>query len=376
MKLVYRSFQLLTGRWMRQLVWLPLSLFAVLCCGATMQALGLKLSLVTNKPGSSNSTVPIIRYLDGPNHTPSTTVTHWDPRIATSPIPSGGGNHSVPRLPSTQYQSLAPSTVPVQENLQFSQPKIPSVNGSTFGVTVQPTHNRFDNLQVPLPSHSNAVAIPSPHYPATNPAPNNFVMPAYGFENPNDNRNHVPSTAPHNNSIGSVSHQPTTANADLDTAQLISLSQSIRAIQTSDADSIRDRMHELLNLAIRHFDDKQTQEREQLKAAKESLETWEEAICQRDSLKKPLIESHIAQLMQSPDVLNWSFSGSELLKINSKEANYIEIVRKLWSIPTNQNATPLDPAPETDLEDFPPILEALPEAAPIALPVPAGATLF
>ena len=129
------------------------------------------------------------------------------------------------------------------------------------------------------------------------------------------------------------------------------------------------RLSELVNLAIQHFDNKQSLERDQLKAAEESLAIWEEAISQRDSLKKPLIESHIAQLLQSPDLLNWSFSGAELLKVNSKEANYTEIVRKLWPTLNNHGVSPdsssmINPAEDhpavIDPADLPPVLEALP----------------
>ncbi len=113
---------------------------------------------------------------------------------------------------------------------------------------------------------------------------------------------------------------------------------------------LHDSLGELLELTVRQFNEKQSRERVELKQASDVLTIWEEAIEQRENLKKPLIESYIAQLLQTSDPLNWSFSGAEMLKSKPNHANYQEILKQLWMAKANQEATP--PLPSTRLPEI------------------------
>lgn len=209
----------------------------------------------------------------------------------------------------------------------------------TAGSNYQQLHQPRNYNQTGVSSQANVLptAIPSPQHGFQN------GLPAYV---PND------VFAPIRSEILAGPRQ------DMDHAnQIAAMINRIRGLQGGDHTALRDTVGELLELKLQQFDEKQSRERAELKQAKDTLTIWEEAIAQREDLKKPLIESHIAQLLQSSDPLNWSFSGAELLKNKTNHSNYQAILKELWIAKTNQKATPALPStqlPEISTDENPP----------------------
>jgi len=160
-----------------------------------------------------------MRYLDAPNSSQAT----LHPKNQATPNPSYGvgnpygvGNSTV-QMPPAPVQILVPDRVSAPATLpnpQFSPPP------SAF------------NPQSAIP------------FPST--TANNF------------NASYYPP----------ASQQPI---ADPNINSLSLLSQSIRTMPKGDPNTLRERLSELLTKAIKDFDDKQSQAREELKAAKESM---------------------------------------------------------------------------------------------------------
>jgi len=126
--------------------------------------------------------------------------------------------------------------------------------------------------------------------------------------------------------------------------RLSQLAAQIQSTQSDDPNKLRESLSQMLALALQQFETKQSNERVELRKAKEALVRWEQAISERESLKKSLVDSHIAQLLNSPDKLNWSFSGAQLLNGHQNQLNYQNVLSQLWSSHANQNAiSPLEP---------------------------------
>jgi len=122
------------------------------------------------------------------------------------------------------------------------------------------------------------------------------------------------------------------------------LAAQIQSTQSDDPKKLRESLSQMLALALQQFETKQSNERAELRKAKEALVRWDQAISERESLKKSLVDSHIAQLLNSPDKLNWSFSGAQLLNSQQNQLNYQDVLSQLWSNHANQSAiSPLEP---------------------------------
>ncbi len=309
MKLIPRPLRFLTSRRMRRLVWLPSTVVAFFFLGATMESNGFRLSLWREPV---RQPVQTLRNLELPQH------------LAMNGQNVGASTLSQTARISPPSQSSALAYAPVANNTNaygtptnFSNPININQNQTSSAASISspnnvyqsppvysPNNHRFGIVASPIPHGSPAVVYPQP---AASPLPVPYAQPAY--------------TQP-------VPHaQPALGQSD----QLRALSNTIRLSEWTDPINLRESLSNLLDLAIQQFDEKQGQERTELSEAKERLATWEEAISKRDSLKKSLIESHLAQLLDSPDLMNWSFTGTQLLKSKPLHVNYPEIFRQLWA---------------------------------------------
>ncbi len=311
MKSIRKVLRFLRGRWMRRLVWLPCSLIAFLFLGATLQSKGFKLSLLPPV-----RTQPSHVFLGSNGQSPAT------PTMAS--IPSTSRRVEVDRLPRVNQIStnvFAPAQAP------------------NSGQPIQ--YQSFQTVPIGGTNQWNA-------YPSAVPSPQQGVQ-AY-----------VP-----NNAFNAplVSQSASIPRPDVNQANQIAASiNKIRGLHGNDTAAMRDCLGELLELILLQFEEKQSRERTELKHATDTLTIWEEAIEQRENLKKPLIESYIAQLLQTSDPLNWSFSGAELLKSKPNHANYQEILKQLWMAKTNHEVTPCLPStqlPEISTDKDPPGLPAV-----------------
>lgn len=317
MKSIRKLSRFLRGRWMRRLVWLPSILIAFLFLGATMQSKGFRLSLL-----------PPVRSQPSQVYPSSNAQSTGNSTMASFPGTSRKAEvNKLTRVNQTSTNVAAP----VQAS---TSPRI-----VTAGSNYQQLHQPRNYNQTGVSSQANVLptAIPSPQHGFQN------GLPAYV---PND------VFAPIRSEILAGPRQ------DMDHAnQIAAMINRIRGLQGGDHTALRDTVGELLELKLQQFDEKQSRERAELKQAKDTLTIWEEAIAQREDLKKPLIESHIAQLLQSSDPLNWSFSGAELLKNKTNHSNYQAILKELWIAKTNQKATPALPStqlPEISTDENPP----------------------
>ena len=336
MKIARRLLQIITGRWMRRLVWLPCILLGCVVLGATLQSQGFRLAIFKNTqhrfPASINMPMAVAYtpvdnagYAQSPQTKPPRPNSKNE--VFGQPTQLGnsvGSYSSTPtRVPSLQNQSL-------QTPMQFPATQLPTVG-----------QNGFNTSPIPYPSSHSYPANPSItstyHPPGFQPNPYPTATP---YATPStklstgaasDNNAYVVAVQ---SSIGIPNQVPSSQSNALG-----QLADQLRDMPGADSVKLREILSQMLALAIQQFETKQNNERADLKKAKESLLRWEAAISERDSLKRSLIDSHIAQLLNSPDKLNWSFSGAQLLNGQPNQLNYQDVLSQLWPSPSNQNAT-------------------------------------
>ena len=358
MKFARRLSLFLTSRWMRRLVWLPCLLFGCIVLGATLESNGFRLS-----------------YISKSNHQLPSTWKAAGYGSSAQPGPYAGNVINAPPQPHTTFSSQRtnPQSTTILQTYPAQPPQAgylqqqyganqaayqaPQPAGSQYGFRESPQPNRpagqysyngFPNVVQNAPN----APVPATYHQATSQGEiPSFQSPGYSQNSP---------SVPGFNGSTTVSSAPLTNNAssqsDLqESSKLTHLANEAQRIGSSDPVQLEATLRQLHALAIHQFQTKQNNELAELKKAKDALSNWEAAISERESLMKPIVESHLAQLLKSPDKLNWSFSGSQLLNSQTKQsnqANYQEILSKLWASQPKQQSelTPSEPTSQETLE--------------------------
>ncbi len=298
MKLIPRPLRFLISRRMRRLVWLPSTVVAFFFLGATMESNGFRLSL-WREP--LRLPVHTLRNLELPPHLAINSQS-----VGASTLNQTAGISPPSQSSALPYAPVANNTNAYGTSLNFSNPINTNHNQASSAPSISSPNKVYQSLPVYSPNNNAYASVAAP-------ISNGF--PAVVYPQPAASSLPAPFT------------QPAIGQSD----QLRALSNTIRSSEWTDPIKLRESLSNLLELAIQQFDEKQGQERTDLSEAKERLASWEEAISKRDSLNQSLIESHLAQLLDSPDVMNWSFSGTQLLKSKPLQVNYPEIFRQLWA---------------------------------------------
>lgn len=372
MKFARRLSLFLTSRWMRRLVWLPCLLFGCIVLGATLESNGFRLSMY-NQTGQRLANA--LKTANYGSQNPSSTSSNTNTYTTTSPqaySSVGTKQTSTGRFPSTQPQPTSqPRIAPTPTFTSTPTPTFVAnptptfgANPTTYQAATQPTISQPTFSQSGFPQSSQPPR-PNGQYPYTNglayaqnalvaatyhQAPQGdvlFSQPIPSFQSPGYAPPHA--IAPSFNS-GTVLPAPISNIASSqsglqDSSKLTHLANEAQRIGSSDPVQLEATLRQLLALAIHQFQIKQSDDRAELEKAKEALSYWEDAVSERESLMKPIVESHLAQLLKSPDKLNWTFSGSQLLKSQSNQANYQEVLSQLWASHAKQQSE--QPSQET-----------------------------
>ena len=336
MKFASGLHQFLTGRWMRLLVWWPCVLIGCLFIGGTLESRGFRLLGISN---TKHRFPAAMKVPDG---------------VMFTPVDNSGFGTAIQSNTFQTNSNKAGKSWPAQ--LGKAATAFPST--ASYSTSAQPAQ-MFQQFVPSQPvMHLTEAGMSSPQLPfpssplvsnATGFVPNNpqvYQTTAYGQMTPNStgfgNASTVGTIAGNN-----VALPPQTRDGIPYQNQSNALSQlaaRILSTQSDDPIKLRESLSQMLALALQQFETKQSNERTELKKAKEALVRWEQAISERESLKKSLVDSHIAKLLNSPDKLNWSFSGAQLLNGQQNQHNYQDVLSQLWSSHANQNATsPLEP---------------------------------
>ena len=331
MKIARRLLQIVTGRWMRRLVWFPCILFGCVVLGATLQSRGLRLAILKNTqhrfPAAMNLPVAVSYAPVDNAAVPQTKSPKSNSNNAGLP-PTQFGN-AVGSYPSPSRVTLGATVPTLQGPMHFTQNQLPTVQQDRFNPSPIPYSSSNGNAHPTVTYHQPNSYASGTAYSAP---PSNAS--AFGTANNNNNYNNYNP----NGATDKPAHGLPNQVAESQSNSLGQLADTVRGMHGADSVKLRESLSQMLALAIQQFETKQNKERADLKKAKDALLLWEAAISERESLKRSLVDSHIAQLLNSPDKLNWSFSGAQLINGQPNQLDYQDILSQLWSSQRTQNA--------------------------------------